>query len=88
MLKIFLLIVLFIHGMIHLLGFFKAYQLAKINQLTQNISRPMGILWLIALILFLAAAIQLISNHDLWWITASCRSNLITSSNNFILAGC
>ena len=29
----------------------------------------MGILWLIALILFLAAAIQLISNHDLWWIT-------------------
>jgi hypothetical protein len=30
----------------------------------------MGILWLIALILFLAAAIQLISHHDLWWITA------------------
>ena len=70
MLKIFLLIILFIHGMIHLLGFLKAFQLAEINQLTQNISKPMGILWLIALLLFLAAAIQLISNHDLWWITA------------------
>jgi len=70
MLKIFLLIVLFIHGMIHILGFLKAFQLAEINQLTQNISKPMGILWLLALILFLAAAIQLISNHDLWWITA------------------
>jgi hypothetical protein len=70
MLKIFFLIVLFIHGMIHILGFLKAYQLAEINQLTQNISRPMGILWLIALILSLAAAIQFISNHDLWWITA------------------
>ncbi len=70
MLKIFLLIVLFIHGMIHVFGFLKAFQLAEINQLTQNISKPMGILWLIALILFLAAAIQLISNHDLWWITA------------------
>jgi hypothetical protein len=70
MFKIFFLIVLFIHGMIHILGFLKAFQLAEINQLTQNISKPMGILWLIALILFLAAAIQLISNHDLWWITA------------------
>ena len=58
------------HALIHLRGFLKAFQLAEINQLTQNISKPMGILWLIALILFLAAAIQLISNHDLWWITA------------------
>ena len=56
--------------MIHSLGFLKSFQLAEINQLTQNISKPMGILWLIALILFLAAVIQLISNHDLWWITA------------------
>jgi uncharacterized membrane protein YqjE len=70
MLKIFFLIVVIIHGMIHILGFLKAFQLAEINQLTQNISRPMGILWLIALILFLTAAIQFISNHDLWWITA------------------
>jgi len=70
MLKILFLIVVFIHGMIHILGFLKAFQLAEINQLTQNISKPMGILWLIALILFLTAAIQFISNHDLWWITA------------------
>ncbi|NMB81331.1 MAG: cytochrome d ubiquinol oxidase subunit II [Ignavibacteria bacterium] len=69
MLKIILLIMLFIHGLIHIMGFLKAFQLAEINQLTQNISRPMGILWLVALILFLAAAIQLISNYDLWWIT-------------------
>lgn len=70
MLKIFFLTVLFIHGMIHALGFVKAFQLAEINQLTQNISKPIGIFWLIALILFLTAAIQFIINHDLWWITA------------------
>ena len=63
-------IIVIIHALIHLLGFLKAFQLAEINQLTQNISKPMGILWLIALILFLTAAIQFISNHDLWWITA------------------
>ena len=62
--------VVIIHALIHLMGFLKAFQLAEINQLTQNISKPMGRLWLIALILFLAAAIQFISNHDLWWITA------------------
>lgn len=70
MLKIFLLIVLFIHGLIHILGFLKAFQFVEINQLTQNISKPMGIFWLAAVILFLAAAIQIISNQDLWWITA------------------
>lgn len=69
MLKIFFLIVVFLHGLIHLLGFLKAFQLAEINQLTQHISKPMGILWLITVILFLTAAIQLISNHNLWWIT-------------------
>lgn len=59
-----------IHALIHLLGFIKAFGFAEINQLTQNISKPIGILWLIALILFLIAAIQFVSNHDLWWITA------------------
>ncbi len=68
--RIFFFIVVITHALIHLLGFLKAFKLAKINQLTQNISKPMGILWLIALTLFLAAAIQLISNHDLWWITS------------------
>jgi len=70
MLKIFLLIIIFLHGLIHILGFLKAFQLAEINQLTQSITKPMGILWLIALLLFLAAAIQLIINHNLWWVTA------------------
>ncbi len=65
---IFFFIVL-VHALIHLLGFFKAFQLAEINQLTQHISKPMGILWLFAFILFLAAAIQFIINHNLWWIT-------------------
>ena len=69
MLKIFLPILLFIHGMIHILGFLKAFQFAEINQLTQNISKPIGIFWLIALLLFLVTAIQLISNNGLWWIT-------------------
>ncbi len=64
------LFIIIIHSLIHLLGFLKAFQFAEINQLTQYISKPVGILWLIALLLFLASAIQLISNHNLWWTTA------------------
>ena len=63
-------LIITLHGLIHVLGFLKAFQLAEINQLTQSISKPLGVLWLLALILFLASAIQLISNHNLWWITA------------------
>ncbi len=69
MLKIFFLIVIFIHGIIHLLGFLKGFQLAEINQLTQNITKPIGLFWLLALILFIAASIQFLSNYDLWGIT-------------------
>ena len=68
--KWFLVFIIIIHALIHLLGFLKAFQLAEINQLTQNISKPMGMLWLIALVLLLTAAVQLISSNDLWWITA------------------
>lgn len=58
--KWFFILLVVIHALIHLLGFLKAFQLAEINQLTQHISKPMGLLWLLALILFLAAIIQLI----------------------------
>lgn len=67
--SIFFVIVL-IHGLIHVLGFVKAFNLADVTQLTQNISKPIGTLWLLALIIFIVTAIQLISNHVLWWITA------------------
>lgn len=39
------------HGLIHLLGFVKAFGLAPLEQLRAPIARPMGILWLIAAIL-------------------------------------
>jgi hypothetical protein len=35
------------------MGFVKGFQLAEISQLTQSISKPMGVLWLFATILFL-----------------------------------
>jgi hypothetical protein len=41
-----------LHGLIHLLGFVKAYELARIDSLTKPIGRPTGLLWLLAAGLF------------------------------------
>ncbi len=48
-----------LHGLIHVMGFAKAFDLAALPQLTVPISRPLGIAWLFAAVLFLVAAVLL-----------------------------
>lgn len=62
--------VVIIHGLIHLMGFVKAFQLAEINQLTQNIPKPIGLLWLISALLFITAAAVFLLKNDWWWMIA------------------
>ncbi len=45
-------ILILIHGLIHLLGFIKGFDLREIREFTQPISKPMGLLWLLAVLLF------------------------------------
>jgi hypothetical protein len=52
--RIFFLIIVLLHGLIHLLGFIKAFGLQDVRALTMVISRPMGMLWLAAAVLFVA----------------------------------
>lgn len=47
MARLIFVVILIVHGLIHLLGFLKAFELANISELTQSITRPLGILWLI-----------------------------------------
>ncbi len=42
-----------VHGLIHALGFVKGFGLAEIKALSTPISKPMGLLWLLALLLLL-----------------------------------
>ncbi|MFO7719058.1 MAG: DUF6544 family protein [Gillisia sp.] len=60
------LILLFLHGIIHVLGFLKAFHLAEIAQLYRPIPKALGILWLLCTILFLAVFLLLIYNRS-WW---------------------
>jgi hypothetical protein len=67
MAKILLLILIVLHGAIHLLGFVKAYHPTS-SVLPVNISKVQGVLWLVATALFLFGALLLIIKNDNWWI--------------------
>ena len=58
------------HGLIHLMGFFKAFGLARLDELKLDISRPSGLLWLAAALLFGVAGLLLAARRENWWMWA------------------
>ncbi|MCJ7757943.1 MAG: hypothetical protein MUP24_07315, partial [Gillisia sp.] len=60
------LIILFLHGIIHILGFVKSYHLAEVPQLSLDIPKSLGNIWLFCSILLLAIFILMIFNKP-WW---------------------
>ena len=57
-------VLLAVHGLFHLMGFVKAFGYAKLPQLTQPISREMGLLWLAAGLLVVASAASRMSRFE------------------------
>jgi len=66
MLKTIFFIIVILHGLIHLLGFVKAFDYADISALTKEISKPVGILWLMAALLMVIFAFSFIFKKDIW----------------------
>jgi hypothetical protein len=66
MLKSIFTILIILHGLIHLLGFVKAYGYADITALTRDISKPMGIIWFIAMALLVITAMLFMRKNDTW----------------------
>ncbi|WP_020538787.1 DUF6544 family protein [Lewinella cohaerens] len=64
--RYFLLFLILIHGLIHLLGFTKAFSLAPVEQLQLPISKGSGILWLVASLLFGLTAILQFRDSSSW----------------------
>ena len=50
--KYLFILLLLIHGIIHVMGFTKAFNLGRQNLLTDNISKPAGFFWLITMLIF------------------------------------
>jgi hypothetical protein len=62
---------LVLHGLIHVMGFAKAFGFTDPPQLSQAISKPFGVIWLLAAALMIAAAIALYALPDWWWSVAA-----------------
>jgi hypothetical protein len=69
--RILLFVLIVVHGLIHLLGFVKAFKLAPVSQLTQDISRAAGLLWLLGAALFVIAGVLFLLKTESWWILAA-----------------
>ena len=59
--------IILVHGLIHLMGFAKAFNLGDMSQLTQPILRPVGLLWLFTGLAFVAAGVLLVLDQRIWW---------------------
>ncbi|MBK8192177.1 MAG: hypothetical protein IPK76_02760 [Lewinellaceae bacterium] len=70
MLRILFAAILLLHGLIHLMGFAKAFKYAEINQLQLPVSRPTGSFWLLASLIFVISTILFLLKKDTWWMFA------------------
>lgn len=66
MLRFFFIALLLLHGLIHVMGFAKAFDYGNITQLQKEISKPLGIIWLATSLLFIATAVMFYSKTA-WW---------------------
>jgi hypothetical protein len=63
-------LVVALHGLVHLMGFAKAFGFADVAALQQYIARPIGVLWLLAAVTLIASAVLVFASPSLWWIAA------------------
>jgi len=64
--RIALTILIVIHGIIHLFGFFKAFGISEFNAISQTISKTYGIFWFLTFLLFAITTILILVHSDYW----------------------
>jgi hypothetical protein len=70
---------LLLHGLLHLLGFAKPWRLAAVTQLSgraivplsESAFRAVGVLWLIAAVMLVSAALLRLLDRESWWMAAA-----------------
>jgi hypothetical protein len=64
----FLLVLISAHGLLHVLGFLKAFRLARLDQMPHPISKVNGVFWLVAACLVITTGILFYFFVEGWWI--------------------
>ncbi|MBL9111627.1 MAG: hypothetical protein JNM74_20255 [Myxococcales bacterium] len=68
--KIAFVVLLVVHGLIHAMGFAKAFGLAELAALKVPIGRGMGLVWLGAALALLATAVMVATSRPTFWVPA------------------
>ncbi|NJR32221.1 MAG: hypothetical protein HC778_04415 [Chamaesiphon sp. CSU_1_12] len=68
--KVIFSLIVTIHGLIHLIGFAKAFGDGNITQLTKEISKPIGTIWLATALSLLVVAVLFVLKKDGWSLLA------------------
>ncbi len=79
MIRIIFSFVIFLHGLIHMLGFVKEWKLTRVKQLPEEalislsggLSKMVGILWLIACLLSILSGVAYLARKEWWWMVAA-----------------
>jgi hypothetical protein len=66
MLKYIFAFIILLHGLIHVMGFAKAFGYGNITQLSKAISKPSGLFWLLTALLFTAAVVLFLMKKESW----------------------
>jgi hypothetical protein len=66
--KTFVTILIAVHGLVHLIGFLRAFNLMEGKNYHVPVSRLLGLAWLLAFFLFEAMAYLLLIGNNNWWI--------------------
>lgn len=66
MFKIIFILITLLHGLIHFAGFAKAFAYGNITQLTEGISKPMGVFWLVTGVFFILSILLFLLKKDDW----------------------
>jgi hypothetical protein len=66
MIKYFFAAIILLHGLIHCMGFAKAFGYGNITQLSKAISKPSGLFWLLTTLLFTVAVVLFFLKKESW----------------------
>lgn len=87
MLRTLFAMLLFVHGLLHVLGFLKQWQLATVSQLSgkalislsDETSKLLGLVWLLSCLGFLLAMVSCLLQRD-WWLIVAAISVVLSQS--------
>jgi len=66
--RIALTLLIALHGIIHLFGFFKAFGISEFNAISQPVSKTFGVFWGLAFLLFAITIVLMFMHSDYWWL--------------------